>query len=354
MLMWNNPAFDDHEKVTLIHDVRSGLAAVIALHSTHLGPGAGGTRFWHYPDRDDAVTDALRLSQGMSYKNAMADLPMGGGKAVIIADAQATKTPEMLAAFGKAVEALGGQYVTAEDVGMSEQDMVRIAAHTTHVTGLPVQGEHSAGGDPSPFTAMGIYLGLAAAVQHRLGREDLAGVHVVIQGTGSVGGRLARLLARDGARLTLGDVDAKRAQALAAELGAEAVSADRIMSVPCDVFSPNALGAILDDHGIEQLRTQIVAGGANNQLARPEHGRILEENGVLYTPDYVLNAGGIISVAIEYLARQDGRIAEREEVVGRIEQIPNRLREIWSESESTGRTPSAVADAMARARLGRA
>jgi leucine dehydrogenase len=352
--MWSNPAFDDHENVTLVLDRQSGLAAVIAIHSTHLGPAAGGTRFWHYARPDDAITDALRLSQGMSYKNAMADLPMGGGKAVILADANGTKTPEMLAAYGTAVEALGGRYVTAEDVGISEQDMVAISASTTHVTGLPVEGEENAGGDPGPFTAMGIYLGLAAAVRHRLRRDSLNGVHVAVQGTGSVGGRLARLLAKDGARLTLADVDTARAEALARQLGARAVSPDEIMGVSCDVFSPNALGAILDDEGIARLDAQIVAGGANNQLARPEHGRMLAERGILYTPDYVLNGGGIISVTVEYLARQQGRIADVNEVREKIRHIPGRLEEIWKESDATGRTPAEVADSMARARIGRA
>ncbi|WP_299307287.1 Glu/Leu/Phe/Val dehydrogenase dimerization domain-containing protein [uncultured Croceicoccus sp.] len=351
--MWSNPAFDDHEKVTLVHDRKSGLRAIIAIHSTHLGPAAGGTRFWHYADSADAVTDALRLSQGMSFKNAMADLPMGGGKAVLLADADGTKTDAMLEAYGRAVDALGGEYVTAEDVGISEQDMVAIARATPHVTGLPTEGAQAAGGDPGPFTAMGIYLGLAAAVRHKLGRETLDGVHVAVQGTGSVGGRLARMLAKDGAQLTLADVNAERAATLARDLGARAVAADEIMGVACDVFSPNALGAILDDEGIARLDTQIVAGGANNQLARPEHGQMLAKRGILYTPDYVLNAGGIISVTIEYLARQSGRTADVNEVREKIRQIPGRLVEIWAECDRTGETPATIADMMARRRIGR-
>jgi leucine dehydrogenase len=350
---WAEPDFYAHEQITLIHDRASGLTAIIAIHSTHLGPSAGGTRFWHYPDPAHAMRDCLRLSRGMSYKNAMAGLPMGGGKAVILADAQGTKTPEMLAAFGDAVESLGGRYVTAEDVGISEADMVAVAQRTAHVSGLPVAGENSAGGDPGPFTAYGIYLGIKAAISHKLGKQSLAGVHVAVQGTGSVGGGLARLLAKDGARLTLADVNAARAAALAAELGGDAASADTIMATPCDVFSPNALGAVLDDAGIVALDCAIVAGGANNQLARPEHGAKLAARDILYAPDYVINAGGIISVATEYLARRDGRHGDIAEVNGLIAQIPGRLEAIWQESAASGRTADVVADRMAQKLIGR-
>lgn len=351
---WTEADFDDHELVQVVHCRKSGLTAIIALHSTHLGPGAGGTRFWHYNDPAGAMRDALRLSRGMSYKNAMAGLPMGGGKAVILADEQRIKTPDMLAAFGDAVEALGGRYVTAEDVGISEADMVAVAQRTAHVSGLPVAGEGSAGGDPGPFTAYGIYLGIKAAVAHKLGKDSLAGVHVAVQGTGSVGGGVARLLAKDGAKLTLADIHADRAAALAQELGGDAVASNAIMGVACDVFSPNALGAILDDDGIARLDCAIVAGGANNQLARPHHGEALAARGVLYAPDYVINAGGIISVATEYLARRDGRHGDVAEVRALIEQIPGRLETIWQESAASGVTADVVADRMAQQLIGRA
>ena len=350
---WLEPDFDDHEMVHFVHDRASGLTTIVALHSTHLGPGAGGTRFWHYADPAHGLRDALRLSRGMSYKNAMAGLPMGGGKAVILAGPERTKTPAMLAAFGKEIEALGGRYVTAEDVGMSEADMVTISHHTRHVTGLPATDSKAAGGDPGPFTSYGIYLGVKAAVKQGLGQGDMAGVRVALQGTGSVGGGLARLLARDGAKLTLADVDTARAAALAAELGAETVAAGAIMDVECDVFSPNALGAILDDAGIARLRAPIVAGGANNQLARPQHGAMLAERGILYAPDYVINAGGIIAVALEYLAREAGQPCTIEQVNARIEQIPGRLAAIWAESAASGRSSDAVADAMAQRLIGR-
>ncbi len=350
---WEEPDFDDHECVHFVRDRASGLTAIIALHSTHLGPGAGGTRFWHYSEPALAMRDVLRLSRGMSYKNAMAGLPLGGGKAVILADASRTKTPEMLAAFGDAVESLGGRYVTAEDVGIGEADMVAVARRTRHVTGLPVGDGNSAGGDPGPFTAYGIFLGLKAAVAHKLGKAELAGVHIAVQGTGSVGGGLARLLAGEGAHLTLADVNAERAAALAAELGAQTVAADAIMDVACDVFSPNALGAILDDAGIARLKAPVVAGGANNQLARRGHGEALAARGILYAPDYVINAGGIIAVALEYLAREGGTVCPVSEVRRRIEQIPARLIEIWEESAASGQSSDQVADAMAQRLIGR-
>ena len=350
---WAEPDYDAHECVQLVHDRASGLTAIIAIHSTHLGPAAGGTRFWHYADPAGAMRDALRLSRGMSYKNAMAGLPMGGGKAVILADRTGTKTPAMLAAFGDAVEALGGRYVTAEDVGITEADMVAVSQRTAHVSGLPVAGEGSAGGDPGPFTAMGIFLGIKAAVRHKLGKDSVAGVHVALQGTGSVGGGVARLLAQEGATLTLAALHAARAAELARALGASVAASDAIMSTSCDVFSPNALGAILDDEGIARLDCAIVAGGANNQLAKADHGAVLAARGVLYAPDYVINAGGIISVALEYLARRAGTPADINVVRKRLAHIPGRLESIWAESDSTDTSPDVVADRMAQSLIGR-
>jgi leucine dehydrogenase len=349
---WTEADWDDHERVELVHDRKTGLTAIIALHSTHCGPGAGGTRFWHYADPAGAMKDALRLSRGMSYKNAMAGLPMGGGKAVVLLDENRTKTPEMLASFADAVEALGGAYVTAQDVGASEADMVVIAQRTRHVSGLP-RGDDLAGGDPGPSTSYGVYLGIKAAVEHKLGKDSVSGAHIAIQGCGSVGSGAARLLARDGARLTLADIDPARAQALAQELGATAVATDSIMTTPCDVFSPNALGAILTAESIAKLDCPIVAGGANNQIARPEDGLALVERDILYAPDYVINAGGIINVALEYLARMEGETCGREEVNRRIGQIPDRLREIWQESAATGFGADVVADRMAQRLIGR-
>lgn len=349
---WTEADFDDHEAVHFVHRPEFGLTAIIALHSTHLGPGAGGTRFWHYAEPEAAMRDALRLSRGMSFKNAMAGLPMGGGKAVILADKDRRKTPEMIAAFGRVIDELAGVYVTAQDVGMSEADMVAISQQTEHVAGLPA-ASGMAGGDPGPFTAYGVYLGIKAAVANKLGRQDVAGVHIAIQGVGSVGGGAARLLAREGAILSLADIDEGKAVALASELDARVVAADAIMRTPCDVFSPNALGAILHPESIESLDCAIVAGGANNQLARSEHGELLFGRGILYAPDYVINAGGIIGVTLEYLGRRNSQPFSTEEANHRVEQIPHRLSAIWQDSETSGTPANLVADRMAEKLIGR-
>lgn len=340
---WNESDFDDHELVQLVTDRTSGLTAIIAVHSTHLGPAAGGTRFWHYAEPSDGMRDALRLSRGMSYKNAMASLPAGGGKAVILADDRRTKTPEMLAAFARAVDQLAGRYITAQDVGMSEADMVALSAVTRHVAGLPGQQ----GGDPGPFTARGVYLGVVAAARRALGAADMTGVRVAIQGVGSVGGGLARHLAAAGASLILADIDSARAKALAAELGASAVPTDEVLAADVDIVAPCALGAILTEQSVEAIRARAVAGGANNQLATGAEGRMLLDRGILYAPDYVINAGGIVSV----LRHIDG--ADDDAINARIDLIPGRLEAIWEESARTGEPANAVADRMAQQLIGR-
>ena len=344
---WDFPDFDDHELVHFVTDRETGLKAIIAVHSTHLGPGAGGTRLWHYPDRGDAISDVLRLSRGMSYKNAMAGLSLGGGKAVILADEARTKSPAMFAAFGRAVDGLCGRYVTAEDVGVTVPDLVEVSKHTRYVSGLPV-AEGAVGGDPGPHTSYGVFLGVRAAVRKALGKDSLSGLHVAIQGAGSVAGGLARLAARDGARISLADIDQARAQKVADEVGGSVVAPDQIVTIEADVLSPNALGAILTESSIAALRVPIVAGGANNQLARREDGQRIHERGILYAPDYVINAGGIINVASEYL-----KDADEAGVKAKIEQIPGRLDAIWAESDATGRNPAEVADDMARRLVGR-
>ncbi|WP_395611461.1 Leu/Phe/Val dehydrogenase [Allosphingosinicella sp.] len=347
--LWDLPDFDEHELVHFVTDTATGLRAVICVHSTHLGPGAGGTRLWHYARPEDAISDALRLSRGMSYKNAMAGLPLGGGKAVILAnDAIRTKTPEMLAAFGRAVDGLCGRYVTAEDVGMSVADMVAISKQTRYVAGLPV-AEGAVGGDPGPHTSYGVFLGVKAAVKRALGKDSLAGLHIALQGAGSVASGRARRAAAEGARLSIADVDQAKAQALASELGGAVVATDAIMSLEADVFSPNALGAILTDASIAALNVPVVAGGANNQLATRADGDRIQARGILYAPDYVINAGGIINVSTEYLG--DG---DRTMVRQRIETIPGKLEQIWAESAETGRNAAEVADAMAQRLIGRA
>ena len=345
---WDHPDFDDHEVVHFVTDAESGLRLIIALHSTALGPASGGVRFWHYGPGEDALADALRLSRGMSYKSAMAGLPAGGGKAVILAPADRVKTPELLAAYGRAVERLGGTYITAADVGISVDDLVEVSKETRFITGLPAAAEGSAGGDSGPHTAYGIFLGVKAAVKRALGKTSLEGVHLAIQGAGSVGGGLARLAADEGAWITIADLDGDRAKTVADAVGGTAVDAAAIMATEADVFSPCALGAILSEASIPQLKARIVAGGANNQLATPADGARLMQRGMLYAPDYVINAGGIISVVLAYLGN-----ASADDVRARIEQIPARLDSIWEESTATGRDPAAVADAMANRLIGR-
>ena len=344
---WEYSDFDDHELVHFVTDRETGLRAIIAVHSTHLGPGAGGTRFWHYAQSGEAVVDALRLSRGMSYKNAMAGLRLGGGKAVILADEARTKTPEMLAAFGRAVDGLGGAYVTAEDVGVTVADLVEVSRHTRYVSGLPVAAG-AVGGDPGPHTSYGVFLGIKAAVRRKLGKESLAGLHIAIQGAGSVAGGVARRASAEGARVSIADIDGARARKLADEVSGGVVAPGEIMTLEADVLSPNALGAILTAESIGALNVPIVAGGANNQLATPAEGDFIHARGILYAPDYVINAGGIINVASEYLAD-----ADEAGVRAKIEEIPGRLDAIWAESEASGRNPAAVADDMARRLIGR-
>ncbi len=344
---WGYPDFDAHEGVHFIDEPKSGLRAIIAIHSTHLGPAAGGARFWHYDEPAEALTDALRLSRGMSYKNAMAGLPLGGGKSVLLAPADKRKTPELLAAFGTAVDRLCGRYITAEDVGMSVRDMVEVSRRTKFVAGLP-NDDSDVGGDPGPHTSLGVFLGIKAAVKRALGKDSVDGLHIALQGAGSVASGVAIHACAEGARLSIADIDQAKAKAIADDTGATVVSPDEILFLEADVVSPCALGAILTEESIPKLKTPIVAGGANNQLATAEDGARLDERGILYAPDYVINAGGIINVCTEYLADGDATLVRE-----RIQGIPRRLEQIWTESAESGRDPAAVADAMAQRLIGR-
>ena len=345
---WGLPDFDEHEDVHFVTNDECGLRAVIAVHSTHLGPAAGGCRFWHYAKDEEALVDALRLSRGMSYKNAMAGLPLGGGKSVILANEERTKSPDMLHAFGKAVDHLGGRYVTAEDVGMTVADMIEISRTTKFVAGLPNSGS-DVGGDPGPHTALGIFLGIKAAVKRALGKDSLDGLHIALQGAGSVATGVALHAAAEGAKLSIADIDEARAKKLAGATAGTVVPTDEILGLEADVLSPCALGAILNESSISRLKAPIVAGAANNQLATEEDGERLHKRGILYAPDYVINAGGIINVCTEYLADGDASLVRR-----RIEGIPLRLEQIWREGSETGRDPATVADAMAQRLIGRA
>jgi leucine dehydrogenase len=336
------PAFDDHEIVRHIQDDESGLEAIIAVHSTVMGPAIGGCRFWHYASAEDAATDALRLSRAMTLKNAMADIPFGGGKSVIMA--RGPKTPALLQAFGRALDALGGRYITAEDVGIGVADLREVRKASRYVAGIPHGGRH--GGNPAPYTAYGVFLGLKAAVAHRLGTGGLAGLRIGVQGLGSVGYRLCRHLHEAGARLVVSDVDEEAVRRAAREFGARAVVPDAILGADVDVLAPCALGGCLDDATIPRIRAKVVAGAANNQLLESRHGGALHARGILYAPDYVINAGGVISVAHEYQGDSDDR-----EVWEHVGIIADNLHEIFAESARSGRPTNAIADEVALARL---
>ncbi len=339
--------FDDHELVVFGRDASTGLRSIIAIHSTALGPAVGGCRMWPYPSTADAITDVLRLSRGMSYKNALAGLPFGGGKAVIIGDSRSAKSPELFEAYGRFVDSLGGRYITAEDVGTTLADMEHVARATRYVSGLGHKNSE-AGGDPAPRTALGVFLGIKAAVRFRLGRTDLDDVKVAVQGVGGVGYHVCRLLAAEGVRLSVADVRSAAVERVRDELNAVVVRAESVLSEDVDVFAPCALGASLNTQTIPNLRARVVAGAANNQLASAEDGLALQLAGVLYAPDYVINAGGIISVAREYL-----RDATEAQVTSEIQGIPARLTEIFERARRERRPTNFIADEMARERIGR-
>ncbi len=343
---FDSTAFDTHEGVHFFNDPATGLRAIVAIHSTALGPAAGGCRMWSYASDEDALTDALRLSRGMSYKNAVAGLPLGGGKAVILRDPRHPPTPALFEAFGRAVEQLGGRYITAEDVGVSVGDMEAVARSTRYVCGLSQRNDGSAGGDPSPRTARGVFVGLRAAVRTRLGREDLDGLRVAVQGLGHVGMRLCGELHAAGARLVVADLDPEAVAQAGARFGARAVPTERILFEDVDVIAPCALGAVLSQQTIPHLHARIVAGAANNQLATEADGERLLERGILYAPDYVINAGGIINAAAEYLHSMDAAQVDR-----KVEAIADTLADIFERSRATGMPTHRVADAMARQRL---
>lgn len=336
-----------HERVLLVSDVASGLKAIVAVHNTARGPGFGGCRFWSYADEGAALTDALRLSQGMSLKNAMADLPFGGGKAVILKPAgwrdTADEREALFSAFGRAVQSLGGCYITAEDVGSTTADMRIVQRETRFVSGIPREGAF--GGDPSPKTAWGVFVALKAGVQRHLGRS-LDGVRVAIQGLGAVGMELAQFLHQAGARLVVADVNQARVQSAQDRFGAQTLPVDQILGAEADVLAPCALGAVLNAGTVPTLRARIVCGAANNQLASPADGDALHARGILYLPDYLVNAGGIISVAREYL-----REGDEASVMAEVSRIRERVLELLDRAAANGRTPAREADAWARSKL---
>lgn len=335
--------FDHHETVAFFDHKASGLKAIIALHSTALGPACGGTRAYPYASTDDALTDVLRLSRGMSYKNAIADLPLGGGKAVFIGDPATDKTDERLLAYADAVNTLGGRYITAMDVGMTQRDLPIIARGTKYVAGFDQPGKP--GGDSGPMTALGVFLGLKTAVKHRLGVDSTNGLTVAVQGVGKVGMRLARRLHEEGARLIVSDVSRDLVERAVVEFGATPAGAQEIVGVECDVFSPNALGAILNERTIEKLHARVIAGAANNQLAHDADGAALKARGVLYAPDYVINGGGVICVAGQIFEWSDAEIERR------VRAIAERLAQIFRRADQERVPTNIVADRMAEERM---
>lgn len=342
--MFDHPSFDGHESVHVFNDAATGLKCVIAVHSTALGPAAGGCRMWNYTTGDAVLTDVLRLSQGMSYKNAMAGIPLGGGKAVIWGDPKSGKSPELFRAFGRAVESLQGEYYTAEDVGVDVADMAIVREETRFVAGLD-EGA-AASGDPSPVTAMGVYLGIREVAKRLFGTDDLNGRTIAVQGVGSVGGYTCDHLAKAGARLIITDIDKEALAAVAARTDARIVAPNDIYDVEADIFSPNALGAIVNEKTLPRFKVKGVAGGANNQLVVPEMGELLRRQGILYAPDYVINGGGIINVAAEISGSYS-----RDWVEATLSRLIVTLGEVLDEALETDQPTNYVADRIARARI---
>jgi len=343
MNVFNSPDFDHHEEVAFFDDKASGLRAIIAVHSTVLGPACGGTRMYDYPDADDALTDVLRLARGMSYKNAIANLPLGGGKAVILGDPAKDKSDARFLAYANAVNAFGGRYITAMDVGVVPKDMPVIARGTKYVAGYDQPGKK--GGDSGPLTALGVFVGLKAAVKHRFDKDTTEGLTVAIQGLGKVGMGVAKQLHAEGAKLIVADVSDDVVRRAVEAFGAKEASPDSIVTAECDVLSPNALGAILNDTTVPELKAKIVAGGANNQLARDAHGEMLAKCGVLYAPDYVINGGGIIRVAAQIYDWSD------EDTERRVHAIADTLAAIFKRADTENEPTNVIADRMARERI---
>jgi len=343
MSFFENAANLGHESVHQFYDPQTGLRAIVAIHSTALGPAAGGCRMWHYEDEAQAMRDALRLSRGMTYKNAMAGLPMGGGKAVILTDPERPPSDDLFRAFGRCVDSLGGRYITAEDVGVSVDNMRLIKEVTEFAAGVP-HGEGSAGGDPSPWTADGVFLGIRAAVAHRLGSDSLDNLRVAVQGVGKVGYDLCRQLREAGASLVIADVNEQNLNRAQAEFGAQVADIDQILFEDVDVLAPCAMGAVLDAQSIPNIRATVIGGAANNQLATEDDGQRLFDRGILYAPDFVINGGGIISVSMEYMGGKT-----EAEVSAQIALIPERLSEIFVSSDKQQTPTNVVADSMAEA-----
>jgi leucine dehydrogenase len=341
MSVFAHPEFDGHSEVAFCHDPESGLKAIIAVHNTNRGPALGGCRMWPYASEDEALTDVLRLARGMTYKSALADLPYGGGKSVIIGDPRRDKSEALFRAMGRFVEQLGGRYTIAEDVGISVADVEIMARETGHVAGIAAGGV----GDPSPATAYGVFMGIRAAVKHKLRRDRLSGTTIAVQGLGHVGLHLCRYLAGDGAELIVSDINPAAVSGAVAEFDARAVAPDAIYGIDAEVFAPCALGAVINDATLAQLKAKIVAGSANNQLAERRHGEALRRKGVLYAPDYVINAGGIIIISHE------GPGYDQAKGFAHVALIHDTLLEIFTQAEAKGLCTADAADRLAERRF---
>ena len=337
MTLFDLPDFDDHEQVVYCSDNASGLKAIIAIHSTKLGAAVGGCRMWDYVNDEEALVDVLRLSKSMTYKNALAGLSMGGGKSVIIGDAKTLKSDALFKAFGEALNRLNGRYLSAEDVNITTGDIAITNSVTPFVTGT--EGKS---GNPAPFTALGTFLGIKASVKHKLKRDDLIGLKVAIQGLGSVGYLLCKHLHKAGAELIITDINQEALDAAATEFNATIVGLDEIYEQDVDIYAPCALGATINDETLPRLKVSIVAGCANNQLAKPHHGEALVKRGILYAPDYVINAGGIINVSFE-------NNYDLDKSTKKVEGIYHTLLDIYAKADKQNRPTGIIADEMARA-----
>lgn len=347
MSVFSHREFDNHEQVVFCCDAASGLKAIIAIHNTCRGPALGGCRMYPYASEEDAVFDVLRLARGMSYKSALAGLDLGGGKSVIIGDPRRDKSPALLQAMGRFIDSLGGRYIAAEDSGTHVADIKLMGTVTEHVAGIQDKpaADGTRSGDPSPATAYGVFMGIKAAAKYQLGRDDLHGLRVAVQGLGNVGFRLARYLHEAGAQLWVTDIYPEAVQQAVQALGAQAVAPAEIIGLDVDVFAPCALGAVINDASLPRLQARIVAGAANNQLAEARHGAELHRRGILYAPDYAINAGGIIDVAQERLG------FDRAQLLRQIEGIYDTLLTIFERAGRTGLPPGTVADQLAEERL---
>ena len=329
-----------HEQLSLCHEPSCGYFGIIAVHDTTLGPALGGTRFWNYKSTDEAIVDSLRLARGMTYKAAVAGLNLGGGKSVILGDNKRKDREALFRAHGRFVESLGGRYITAEDIGTSPSDMEFVRMETQHVSGL--QG---LSGDPSPVTAFGVYMGMKATAKARWGSDSLAGKTVALQGCGKVGYYLALHLKEEGVRLIVTDIDPDRVQQAVADTGASAVAPDAIYDQKADIFAPNALGAVINDDTLKRLKVEVIAGGANNQLAEERHGDQLEKMGITYAPDYVINGGGLINVYGELQGW------ERERAKRKAGEIYNTILSLFAIAKRDGLPSYRAADRLAEERI---